>query len=92
MVKEKWIWDNIMDIYLKMGKDYTHNDDIIIVSHDDYFRIYLNDQVHRFKISIQHSLFSETRYLFECENDLDIDFYVERLKPIFREYKLKELL
>jgi len=97
MVKEKWIWDNIMDIYLKMGKDYTHKDIIEITSYDNHFKCSLFDggNIFRFKISIEYSFFSDTKYLFEIQNNItetNIDFYVEKLKPIFREYKLKELL
>ena len=108
MVKEKWIWDNIMDIYLKESNNYIHNDIIEITSHDNYFKCTLFDDgvVFRFKISIQHSPFSDTKYLFEVQNNIlypwlvgnrsfsssNIDFYVKKLKPIFREYKLKELL
>jgi hypothetical protein len=111
MVKEKWIWDNIMDIYLKGSNNYKHKNTIEIISHDNYFicSLFNNDEVFRFKISIKYSPFGDTTYLFEIQNKmqkillpdetnidfvwtLNIDFYVEKLKPIFREYKLKELL
>lgn len=94
-MKEKlqWLWDNITSIYLEKGVDYRCKvDNLLIISNDNYFECVV-DNDYNFKISIEHSFTNEPRIYFEAYNTYnDIDFYIDKLKPIFREYKINDIL
>jgi hypothetical protein len=98
--KEKWIWDNIMSIYLNKGENYSVNTkSIFIKSHDNYFIVKFkeSDMRYEFKISIEHSFFKDTQYTFNStvlfsNKEQEINCFIEKLKPIFRDYKLEELI
>ena len=103
--KEKWIWDNIMSIYMNKGENYSVNTkSIFIKSHDNYFIVKFKESnmIYEFRISIEHSFFKDTEYIHTCRsNVIDtvfynqeqiVDFYVNKLKPIFRDYKLEEII
>lgn len=104
--KLKWLWDNIESIYIDKGIDYTTEltvyvprckvNNLLIISNDGYFDNYFECVVendYNFKISIEYSFTNESRIYFEPYNiSNDIDFYIDKLKPIFREYKINYIL
>jgi hypothetical protein len=93
--KLDWLWDNIMSIYIDKGVDYKcHIDNLIIISNDNYFECVI-DNDYNFKISIEYSFTSEPKIYFETYNyniNNNIDFYIEKLKPTFRNYKINEVI
>jgi len=96
--KLDWLWDNIMSIYIDKGVDYIcHIDNLLIISNDNYFECVV-DNDYNFKISIEYSFTSDTKIYFEPYNIPDsdknnnIDFYIEKLKPTFRNYKINEVI
>lgn len=99
MMKEKleWLWNNIMPIYIDKGVDYRCKvDNLLIISNDNYFECIVDNDF-SFKISIEYSYFSDPKIYFEPYNTSEvwstkIDFYIDRLKPIFREYKINDIL
>ena len=106
MRKEKWLFDNIMLLYLDLGKDYIlvlkyDHFSIDIFSKDNYFEVWLKTDIPllKFKIEINHSFFKEPDYRFETikviKKGLDkppLEFAYESIKPIVREYKLDKIL
>jgi hypothetical protein len=94
-MKEKlqWLWDNIMSIYIDKGLDYRSKvDSLLIISNDNYFECVVESD-YNFKISIEYSFNGEPKIYFEPYNTYnDIDFYIDKLKPIFREYKINDIL
>lgn len=91
--KLEWLWNNIMSIYIDKGVDYRCKvDNLLIISNDNYFECVVEND-YTFKISIEYSFFSEPKIYFEPYNTYnDIDFFIKRLKPIFREYKINDIL
>jgi hypothetical protein len=91
--KLKWLWDNIMSIYIDKGVDYRcHIDNLLIISNDNYFECVV-DNDYTFKISIEYSFNNESIIYFEPYNtNNNIDFYIEKLKPTFRNYKINEVI
>lgn len=94
-MKEKleWLWNNIMSIYIDKGVDYRCKvDNLLIMSNDNYFECVV-DNDYNFKISIEYSYFGEPKIYFEPYNTYnDIYFYISKLKPIFRNYKINEII
>lgn len=96
--KLEWLWNNIMSIYIDKGVDYRCKvDNLLIISNDNYFECLVEND-YTFKISIEYSFFSEPKIYFKSYNGdfktnyEEIDFFIKRLKPIFREYKINDIL
>lgn len=95
MDKVKELWDGIMFIYLKRGRKYTFDyKGLRGVSVDDHFICYFeqNNKSHAFKIVKMYSLMSDIRYEMHNRLSEGPEFFLEKLKPIFREAKLEEIL
>lgn len=96
--KLEFLWENISNIYLNKGSNYKCSfEDLYIESDDNYYycEIYnppLGDKILEFKIFIEHSLTSEVELYFEEYSDESLDHYIEKLKPIFRDYKISEIV
>lgn len=100
--KLQYLWNNIISMYSKKGENYnllfySYGYCVLnIDSVDNYFecKIYdLSDSKktikREFKISIEHSLISDSQIYLEDYTDLGgIDGIIEYLKPLFREFKI----
>jgi hypothetical protein len=105
MVKKlNYLWDNIMHMYIKIGKDYHFNFyvsnycTLSVDSNDNYFQCTIHDLKNnritnrKFKISIEYSFLSDPKIYLEDYTELGgIDGIIEYLKPVFREFKLDSL-
>lgn len=102
MRKEKWLFDNIMLIYLDLGKDYrVELENISIISEDNYFQVWLKSSmpILLFKIEVNYSFFKDPEYKFETIRVIKtglskppLEFACDFIKPIVRDFKLNKLL
>jgi len=103
--KLEYIWDNIMNIYLKTGENYVSSVEIddktlTIESQDNKFRCYLTyyDKhvglafLFDFTIEIHNSPFSDPIITINDKNFKQINEIYENLKPLFREWKINQLI
>lgn len=100
----KYLWNNISILYIKNNIDLRKTIQIIdnktgliiIDSIDDYYdcRIYdINYNIYSFKIGIEHKLSEKNSgYYFECINGLRIDDILFKLRHVFRDDVLSDLL
>jgi len=99
--KLKWLWNNIMSMYLKKGENYhlqvySYGYCVLnIDSNDNYFDCKIYDLTdgkktkREFKISIEHSMISDSEIYLEDYTDLGgIDGIIDYLRPLFREFKI----
>lgn len=94
--KLDWLWNNIMSIYLDKGVDFRCKvNGLLIISNDNYFECVIEND-YNFKISIEYSFNGEPKIYFNPYNDGNQDniseFYIDKLKPIFRDYKIKQII
>jgi hypothetical protein len=90
--KLDWLWENISGIYIEFGLDYICNiEGLTIISNDNYFDCTINGD--SFRISIEHSIFGKSKiYFTQWEVGKDPDFFIQRLRPIVRNWKINSII
>ena len=95
-----WLWDNINRIYVEKGENYECRiKDLSIISNDNYFDCIIENN-YNFRISIEYSFTGNYKIDFKPYNygnvkygdQLKIDFYISKLIPIFRDYKINDII
>ena len=94
-----WIWINIMDIYLDFGKNnHAKFNGLLIHSNDNYFDCHIEGMSNRFRIVRHNSYVGGSVYSFLTNTSTHSNIfytrnaYVEKLRFIFRDYRLEKLL
>jgi hypothetical protein len=96
-MESEWIWSNIMDIYLDVGSNYfAVFGDLTIYSNDNYFECSISGMDNHFRVYMSRGLGSCSYEVFYNAGVSNVwhtrGSYIDRLKVIFRDYKLSKLV